>query len=109
MMPLMSRTPTTFTPDYEMYSTKVVTSTMVYHWMKPAPQNVYTVRSTPKSDIYTVHHKDELLSYACIDTLKRSEMMNALFHTSLDYKETEYKMECKWNEPFKKWIPIKVI
>ena len=103
MLPLMSPTPTTFSPDYELYSIKVVTPSMVYHWMKPLKQNVYTVRSTSKSDIYMVFHKDEFLSYACIDTLKRSEMMNSLFHTS-----TEHKMECKWNEKFKKWIPLKI-
>jgi hypothetical protein len=103
MLPLMSPTPTTFTPDYQLYSIKVVTPTMVYHWMKQTKPNVYTVRSTSKSDIYTVHHNNEFLSYACIDTLKRSEMMNALFHTDM-----EHKMECKWNEKFKKWIPLKL-
>jgi hypothetical protein len=103
MLPLMSPTPTTFTPEYPLYSIKVVTPTMVYHWMKTTKANVYTVRSTGKSDIYTVHDKDEFLSYACIDTLKRSEMMNALFHT-----DTEHKMECKWNDKFKKWIPLKL-
>jgi hypothetical protein len=106
MLPLMSPTPTTFTPEYPLYSIKVVTPTMVYHWMKTTKANVYTVRSTGKSDIYTVHDKDEFLSYACIDTLKRSEMMNALFHATSEYKE--YKMECKWNDKFKKWIPLKL-
>ena len=106
MLPLMSLTPTTFTPEYQMYSTKVVTSSMVYHWMKPVVKHVYTVKSTPKSDIYMVYDKDEFLSYACIDTLKQSEMMNALFHATPEDKE--YKMECKWNDKFKKWIPLKL-
>ena len=108
MLPLMSRTPTQFKPDYQVYSTKVVCSSIVYHWIQPVKKNVYTVKSTPKSDIYMVYHNDEFLSYACMDTLQRSEMMNALFHDTPEYTEKEYTMECNWNEKFKKWTPLRV-
>lgn len=105
MMPLMSETPTKFHCEYPLYSTKIVTSTMVYHWMNPIKQNIYMIKPTSKSDIYMVHNRDEI-SYACIDTLQRSEMMNALFHSTPEYKE--YTMECEWNDKFKKWTPLRV-
>ena len=55
-----------------------------------------------------IYKNGEFDSYACINTLSKSEYMNSLFHTSSEFIEKEYKMECEWSELYKKWIPIKL-
>lgn len=108
MLPLISTTLVDFDPIYKMYSTKLVFPTMIYHYMDQKKTAIYTVRSTPKSDIYELYTNQQLQSIAYIDTYKRSEFMNTIFHPTDEYKESERKMECLWHEPFKKWIPFKL-
>ena len=103
MLPVISTTPQ-FDPLYKMYSIKVVGS-VIYHYIEK--KSVFTVRSTPKSDIYELYTNQQLSSIAYIDTYQRSEFMNQLFHPTDQYVESERKMECLWHEPFKKWIPCK--
>lgn len=109
MLPCMSLTYTDFNPVYKMYSVKIVHSSMTFHFMDQKKGNVFTVRSTPKSDIYELYTNNKLHSIAYIDTYDRSSYMNSIFHPTNLFTETEQKMECLWNEPFKKWIPIKLI
>lgn len=108
MLPCMSLTYTEFTPVYKMYSIKIVHSSITVHYIKKK-DNIFTVRSTPKSDIYELYTNNKLHSIAYIDTYARSSYMNSIFHSTDLFIETEKKMECLWNEPFKKWIPIKLI
>jgi hypothetical protein len=109
MLPCMSLTYTKFEPIYKMYSVKIVHSSMTLHFMDQKKINVFNVRSTPKSDIYELYTNTTLHSIAYIDTYDRSSYMNSIFHTSDLFIETDKKMECLWNDTFKKWIPIKII
>jgi len=109
MLPCMSLTYTEFEPVYKMYSVKIVHSSMTFHYMNQKKGNVFTVRSTPKSDIYELYENNKLHSIAYIDTYARSLFMNSIFHPTDLFTESDKKMECLWNESFKKWIPIKLI
>ena len=102
MLPLMSTTQTTFDPLYKPYSVKIIHETGNYHYLEQSKPNVFTVRSTSKSDIYELYTNNVLHSIAYIDTYKRSAYMNELFE-----HVKEHRMECIWHEVFKKWIPDK--
>lgn len=103
MLPLMSTT-MDLTPVYKLYSIKLVYPTTTYHYIEQKKTEVFTVRATPKSDIYELY-RGNTQTIAYIDTYQRSMFMNTLF-SSL---EIEYNMECLWHDLFKKWIPIKVV
>jgi len=103
MLPLMSTT-MDLNPVYKLYSIKLVYPDVAYHYLEQKKTEVFTVRATPKSDIYELY-RGTFQSFAYIDTCQRSAFMNTLF-SSL---EIEYKMECLWHDLFKKWIPIKVV
>jgi len=113
MMPHLSTT-SHFQPLYKMYSVKWIQDDCIYHKLeqdkdkkiKEKPVPTFMVRSTPKSDIYMVYKQGEFDSYACINTLSKSEYMNSIFH--MDSTEKEFLMECEWSEEYKKWIPIKL-
>jgi hypothetical protein len=101
MFPLMSTTCVEFEPVYKTYSLKIVHATGWFHYMNQKKTDVFTVKSTTKSDIYEVNnHSTSSIAY--IDTYVRSSYMNQLF----DIPEKEIKMKCLWHEPFKKWIPV---
>jgi hypothetical protein len=100
----MSTTYKGFDPVYKPYSVKVIHASANYHYLEQTKTAVFTVRSTPKSDIYELYTNNVLQSIAYIDTYKRSAFMNTLFETV-----PEHRMECIWHEPFKKWIPDKVL
>jgi hypothetical protein len=101
MFPLMSTTCTNFEPIYKTYSLKIVHATGWFHYMNQKKTDVFTIKSTTKSDIYEVNnHSTSSIAY--IDTYVRSSYMNQLFDTP----EKEIKMKCLWHEPFKKWIPV---
>jgi hypothetical protein len=104
MLPLISSTYQGFDPIYKQYSVKVIHASANYHYLEQNKSNVFTVRSTPKSDIYELYTNNVLQSIAYIDTYKRSALMNTLFETV-----QEHRMECIWHEPFKKWIPDKLV
>lgn len=104
MLPLMSTTYQGFEPVYKPYSVKVIHTSAIYHYLDQTITNIFTVRSTPKSDIYELYTHNVLQSIAYIDTYKRSAFMNALFETG-----HEHRMECIWHELFKKWIPDKCV
>ena len=103
MLPLLSTTPTSFDPVYKQYSLKIIHASGQYHYLAQSKPNVFTVRSTSKSDIYELYTNNVLHSIAYIDTYKRSAYMNELFE-----QVKEHRMECIWHEPFKKWIPDKM-
>ena len=104
MLPLMSTTFQNFHPLYKQYSLKLIHDSTHYNYLEQTKTVVFTVRSTPKSDIYELYTNSLLQSIAYIDTYKRSAYMNELFET-----EKEHRMECIWHESFKKWIPDKLI
>jgi hypothetical protein len=104
MLPLMSTTYQGFDPIYKQYSVKIIHPSATYHYLEQIKTAVFTVKSTSKSDIYELYTNSVLQSIAYIDTYKRSAFMNTLFETV-----HELRMECIWHEPFKKWIPDKVI
>jgi len=104
MLPLLSSTYQGFDPIYKQYSVKVVHASANYHYLEQNKTNIFTVRATPKSDIYELYTNSGLQSIAYIDTYKRSAYMNTLFETV-----QEHRMECIWHEPFKKWIPDKLL
>jgi hypothetical protein len=104
MLPQMSTTYNGFDTLYKMYSVKVVHESSNYHYIEQNKAVVFTVRSTSKSDIYELYTNSVLQSIAYIDTYKRSAYMNELFETA-----NEHRMECIWHEPFKKWIPDKLL
>lgn len=110
MLPCMSMTYTEFEPIYKMYSIKIVHSTMTFHFMNQKKTSVFKVKPTPKSDIYELYTNDGLHSIAYIDTYERSSYMNSLFHSHEQHEQhVEHEMECLWHEPFKKWIPVKLL
>lgn len=103
MFPLMSMTCTNFEPIYKTYSLKIIHETGWFHYMNQKKTDIFTVRSTSKSDIYELqNHAIKTIAY--IDTYVRSTFMNQLFD-----KNKELKMKCLWHEPFKKWIPLHVV
>jgi len=116
MMPHMSSIPY-FKPLYKMYSIKVIQEDIIYHKLekendvskpKLPVKPVFMVRSTPKSDIYMIYKNKEFDSYASINTLRVSEYMNSIFHTTPHFIEKEYSMECDWSDVYKKWTPTKL-
>jgi hypothetical protein len=104
MLPLMSMTYQGFEPIYKQYSVKIIHASANYHYLEQNKTAQFTVKSTSKSDIYELYTNSVLQSIAYIDTYKRSAFMNTLFETV-----HEHRMECIWHEPFKKWIPDKVL
>jgi hypothetical protein len=114
MMPNMSTT-AIFDPLYKMYSIKWIQEDIIYHKLekdketkKEKEKPHFMVRSTTKSDIYMIYKNGDFDSYACVNTLSKSEYMNSIFHTTPDFIEKEYSMECEWSDVYKKWIPIKL-
>lgn len=115
MMPHMSTIPY-FQTLYKMYSIKMVQEDGIYHKLekdvpvkeKGPSKPFFMIRSTPKSDIYMIYKNKEFDSYACINTIQTSELMNSIFHTTPQFIEKEYSMECDWSDTYKKWIPIKL-
>ncbi len=61
-----------------------------------------TLYKTQKPDVYEVYYEGELLGNALIRSLKLSK---DLFH--LFKKKEKFDIECKYNEKFQKWEPIK--
>ena len=104
MLPVLSATYKPFDTIYKQYSVKVIHELGNYHYLEQNKMGVFTVRSTSKSDIYELYTNSTLQSIAYIDTYKRSAYMNELFETV-----KEHRMECIWHEPFKKWIPDKLL
>jgi hypothetical protein len=88
---------------------------------------VFLVKPDIKNDIYHLYSETKYVDVACIPDYKTSVFMNSLFrnikeNANLDlleesddeeeedfvYLDREYKMVCKYNKQFKKWIPISV-
>jgi len=88
---------------------------------------VFLVKPDIKNDIYHLYLENKYVDVACIPDYKTSVFMNSLFrnikeNANLDlleesddeeeedfvYLDREYKMVCKYNKQFKKWIPISV-
>ena len=67
----------------------------------------FKIVKTMKPDVYELYLKgsNNIIKngIACIPDFKTSELMNDMFDTNLE----EYFVECKMNEKFKKWQPIK--
>jgi len=85
----------------------------------------FLVRPQVNTDIYFLYKDDKYVDIAYIPDYKTSVMMNKLFRNikenhNLDlleesddeeeepivYLDREYKMKCKYNKRFKKWVPI---
>jgi hypothetical protein len=86
---------------------------------------VFLVKPDIKNDIYHLYLDNKYIDVACIPDYKTSVFMNQLFrnikeNANLDlleesddendedfvYLDREYKMTCKYNKQFKKWVPI---
>lgn len=84
----------------------------VYKWIKNSTnktkQNkknniiLAELHKTDKPDVYQVYYEDECLGNALIRSLKLSK---DLFHLFKD--KEKYNVECKFNDKFQKWEPIK--
>lgn len=84
----------------------------VYKWIQNS--NIKTIQKnkestiiaelhkTDKPDVYDIYYEDECLGIALIRSLKLSK---DLFH--LFKNKEKYNVECKFNEKFQKWEPIK--
>jgi len=112
MLPLMATEPTKFNPIYKMYSVKIIHETMTYHYIEQSPYTRFTVKPTSKSDIYELYQHDVFHSIAYVDTYKCSLWLNTLFYgpedSEIECNVKELVMDCKWNETFKKWTPVKI-
>lgn len=87
---------------------------------------IFLVKPDIKTDIYHLYNENNIyVGVACIPDYKTSVFMNSLFrnikeNSNLDfleesddeeeedfvYLDREYKMVCKYNKQFKKWVPI---
>jgi hypothetical protein len=86
---------------------------------------VFLVKPDIKNDIYHLYLDNKYIDVACIPDYKTSVFMNQLFRNIKDnanldlleesddendedfvYLDREYKMMCKYNKQFKKWVPI---
>jgi len=86
---------------------------------------IFLVKPDSKNDIYHLYSETKYVDVACIPDYKTSVFMNTLFrnikeNSNLDlleesddeeeedyvYLDREYKMLCKYNKQFKKWVPI---
>jgi hypothetical protein len=86
---------------------------------------IFLVKPDIKTDIYHLYLDEKYIDVACIPDYKTSVFMNSLFrnikeNSNLDlleesddeeeedfvYLDREYKMVCKYNKQFKKWVPI---
>jgi hypothetical protein len=86
---------------------------------------VFLVKPDIKNDIYHLYLDNKYIDVACIPDYKTSVFMNQIFrnikeNANLDlleesddendedfvYLDREYKMTCKYNKQFKKWVPI---
>ena len=85
----------------------------------------FLIKPQVNTDIYHLYKEDKYVDVAYIPDYKTSVMMNQLFrnikeNNNLDlleesddedeepivYLDREYKMICKYNKKFKKWVPI---
>lgn len=86
----------------------------VYKWIPNGKQSVKKnkkddiiiaeLHKTDKPDVYQIYHQGELLGNALIRTLKLSK---ELFYLFRKHKCEKYNVECKFNEKFQKWEPIR--
>lgn len=115
VLPLMSTEFTHFKPIYKMHSIKIIHSSGTFHYIEQDQPHHFHVRSTSKSDIYELYKGGVLQSIAHVDTYACSLMLNKLFRhvgniedsDDETFVEKDILMECKWNESFKKWTPVK--
>ena len=69
---------------------------------------VFTIKKTDKPDVYVIYciKNNDLIKYgfACVPTLKCSKFIRSAFINS--GKDADVKVNCKYNNRFKKWQPI---
>jgi hypothetical protein len=99
----------------ELHGTKII------NYIDKSVLKVFHIKPTDICDIYELYDVNKFHSIAHVDTFERSIFLNQLFKqkTTIDSIEesdddTEcilipIKVQCKWNETFKKWTPIKSV
>jgi hypothetical protein len=111
--------------SYNIFCIKIIdlVGNKIMNYIDETVLKPFLVQSTDIKDIYEIYTLDNIFhSIAHIDTCKCSKMLNTLFRKEIlldsiedSEDETEsfpiksIKMYCKWNEMYKKWIPIKII
>lgn len=86
----------------------------VYKWEQNIKQNtkknkknniiIAELHKTDKPDVYQIHYEGENIGNALIRSLKLSK---DLFHLFKKHNCQKYNIECKFNDRFQKWEPIK--
>jgi hypothetical protein len=98
----------------ELYGTKII------NYTEKATTQVFNIKPTDICDIYELYKENVFHSIAHVDSFQRSLFLNHLFkqQKTLDSIEESdedecilipVKVQCKWNETFKKWVPIKSV
>ena len=73
----------------------------------------FAIQKTLKRDVYDLYLQGPnnivKQGIACVPNLKTSQMLRDLFNelTSSTSDHTDLRVECKYNEKFKKWEPLK--
>ena len=98
-----------------MYGTKII------NYTDKSTPTIFFIKPTDICDIYELYKDNVFHSTAHVDSFQRSLFLNRLFKPvkTIDSiedsdEDTEcilipVKVQCKWNETFKKWTPIKAV
>ena len=99
----------------ELYGTKII------NYTDKSTPTIFFIKPTDICDIYELYKDNVFHSTAHVDSFQRSLFLNRLFKPvkTIDSiedsdEDTEcilipVKVQCKWNETFKKWTPIKAV
>ena len=126
-LPVHSYNLTSFDTIYKLYCVKGVnleTSKIVNY---PDRTTVLTVKPTGTCDTYELFGNDDAsVGLACVDTYKRSVLLNDIFGRlpvnhhldSIEESDDEdcaaeskkaVKMNCRWHPLHKQWVPLSVV
>ena len=110
------------TVSYKIFCIKIMDGHKIINYVDQTILKPFLIQSTDIRDIYEVYTLENVYnSIAHVDTVKRSILLTKLFKKEItldsiedsdeeeEFEPKRIKMFCKWNEPMKKWVPIKII